>query len=277
MGTIYLQYPDGQRTQRTEEELRTLWGSELIPRQTIYWKKGMTDWQPVSTWLGERESVANEDHPYNFIVEPTRLTKILQSFLWLNALMGLLAVILDTWSLVQLQFQRTTFEQIMNDPVRSTVGSVQWLVGFFIFIAFLKWTFYAYKNIQGFGAENLHYSPNWAVGYYFIPFVCWVRPVQVMSEIWRASENPRDWSQRKGSSLVAAWWTLFLLYMVSFEISQLVIDPSTLTQFPWTLGFSILSNLLSIPFSTVLYRLVTKIYVHQKNLVDGSCSTTLSP
>jgi hypothetical protein len=98
-----------------------------------------------------------------------------------------------------------------------------------------------------------------------------------MSEIWRASENPRDWSQRKGSSLVAAWWTLFLLYMVSFEISQLVIDPSTLTQFPWTLGFSILSNLLSIPFSTVLYRLVTKIYVHQKNLVDGSCSTTLSP
>jgi hypothetical protein len=282
MGAIYLRYSDGQMTQQTEEELRNLWTSGLIPRQAIYWREGMPDWQLVSTWLGEREAEPatasspasdGDDQIYTFTVEPTGLTKFLQSILWLNALMGLAALVLDVSSLIQLHSRRTTFEEIMNDPVQGAVGSIQWLVGLVVIIAFLRWTYRAYKNVQGFGAKNLHYSPGWAVGYYFIPFICWVRPVQVMSEIWRASKDPREWNRTKGSPLLAAWWSLFLLYGISFEISQLVIDSAQPNQIPWTVGFAVLSDFVSIPFSIVLYFLITKIYLNQKSLVDGQKST----
>jgi hypothetical protein len=276
MAAIYLRYSDGQMTQRTEEELRTLWTSGLIPGKAIYWKEGMLNWEPVSAWLGEREPAQPEPEPvehraYSFLVDPTGLTKVLQTLLWVNALVGILAVVLDLWTVAQLQMGRTTLEQIGNDPLQRNLESIQLLVGFFVLIAFLKWKFRAYKNIKGFGAENLRYSPGWAVAYYFIPFISLVRPAQVMSEIWKASENPRDWAQRKGSSLVVAWWTLFLVSGFAFELSQLpsMVNPSESLQWPWEAAFAIISDLLSIPFSIVLYRLVTGIYLHQKRLVEG--------
>jgi hypothetical protein len=62
MGSIHIRYPDGQMTQRTEEEARHLWSEGLMPNGTIYWQEGMQDWQPISEWLGE--------HP----VEPAKPT-----------------------------------------------------------------------------------------------------------------------------------------------------------------------------------------------------------
>ena len=84
MGSIYIRYPDGQMTQRTEEEARRLWSEGLMPNGTIYWKEGMTDWQPVSEWLGERPVVASEAGTrsnkhgtcaYHFQVDPNRPDK----------------------------------------------------------------------------------------------------------------------------------------------------------------------------------------------------------
>jgi hypothetical protein len=275
MAAIYIRYSDGQMTQRTEDEVRDLWLSGLIPGKAIYWKEGMVNWEPVATWLGERESSAPEtitiDRPeYSFRVDPAGLTKVLQTLLWTNALVGILALTLDFWTVAQLQLGRTTLDQIGNDPIQRNLEAVQLLVGLFVLIAFLKWKFRAYKNIEGFGAEDLRYSPTWAVVYYFIPFVSLVRPVQVMSEIWRASENPQDWRQRKGSSIIIVWWALFLASGFAFEISQLpsILDPSQPTQWPWEASFAIISDFLSIPFSIVLYRLVTSIYLRQKKLVE---------
>jgi uncharacterized protein DUF4328 len=275
MAAIYLRYSDGQMTQRTEDEVRNLWTSGLIPRKAIYWKEGMVNWEPVVAWLGERESSVSEpetvEHQeYSFRVDPTRLTKVLQTLLWTNALVGVLAVVLDFWTVAQLQLGRTTLDQIGNDPIQRNLEAIQLLVGLFVLVAFLKWKFRAYKNIEGFGAENLRYSPIWAVVYYFIPFISLIRPVQIMSEIWRASENPRDWSQRKGSSLIIAWWTLFLASGFAFELSQFpaILDPTESTQWPWEAVFATTSDFLSIPFSIVLYRLVTSIYLSQKKLVE---------
>ena len=60
MGSIYIRYPDGQMTQRTEEEARRFWSEGLMPNGTIYWQEGMQDWQPISEWLGERPFVPSK-------------------------------------------------------------------------------------------------------------------------------------------------------------------------------------------------------------------------
>ena len=48
MDAIYLKYPDGQMTQRSEEEARRLWKEGLMPNGTIYWQEGMPEWKPVT-------------------------------------------------------------------------------------------------------------------------------------------------------------------------------------------------------------------------------------
>jgi hypothetical protein len=280
MDGIYLRYPDGQRTNRSEEETRRLWKEGLIPNETIYWQEGMPDWKPVTEWLGKQpvlveDLVREESRPvpasYQFQRDPSRLTKFLQRLLFVSILVACVAFVDDLTEYVQVQTGKATPDQVVdNDPVQGIVGLLQSGLGLVTGITFLKWVYRAYKNIQGFGAEDLRYSPTWAVAYYFMPILGLIRPVQVMNEIWRASEDPRDWRQRPGSWLIGSWWTLFLVYAVITQISlQLAIQASNNDQWNFAAIMAILGDLISIPLSIAALRLVTEVFRRQKDLVDG--------
>jgi Domain of unknown function (DUF4328) len=282
MGSFYIRYPDGQMTQRTEEEVRRLWSEGLMPNGTIYWQEGMPDWQEVSKWLGERPVASSKPSPdqasteeigaYHFQVDPTGLTRLLQRLLWIGVAVACVALVDDIVEFVQVQTGQVSPDQLTNsDPIQGIVGLLQSGLGVATAITFLKWVYRAYKNVQGFGAEGLRFSPGWAIGYYFIPILSLIRPVQVMSEIWRASYDPRNWPRNPGSWLIATWWTLFLLYSGVTQVSlQIGIQASTNDQ--WTLAavFAILGDLFSVPLSIIVLRLVTEIYKRQKQLVEGA-------
>jgi Domain of unknown function (DUF4328) len=280
MDAIYLRYPDGQMTQRSEEEARRLWREGLMPSGTIYWQEGMPEWKPVTQWLGDHPVLPEEpvpgkskteNHSYHFMVDPTGLTKLLQRLLWISVVVACIALVDDIAEFMQVQLGQLTADQVANnDPVQGIIGLLQSGIGIVTGITFLKWVYRAYKNIKGFGAEGLRFSPGWAVGYYFIPILSLIRPVQVMSEIWRASDDPENWPRRPGSRLIATWWTLFLLYTGVTQVSlEIVIQASTNDQ--WTLAavLAILGDFFSIPLSIAALRLVTEIYGRQKALVDG--------
>jgi hypothetical protein len=281
MIAIYLRYPDGQMTQRSEEEARRLWRDGLMPSETIYWQEGMPEWKPVTQWLGEFPFTPEKSVPdkpetgvfaYNFLLDPSGLTKLLQWLLWISVAVACIALIDDAVEFVQVQIGQVSPSEVStNDPIQGIVALLQSGVGIVTGIAFLKWIYRAYKNIQGFGAEGLRFSPGWAVGYYFIPILSLIRPVQVMNEIWRASDDPRNWSQRPGSWLIASWWTLFLLYTGVTQVSlEIAIQASTNDQ--WTLAavLAIAGDLFSIPLSIAALRLVTEVYRRQKILVEGT-------
>jgi hypothetical protein len=280
MEAIYLRYPDGQMTQRSEEEARRLWRDGLMPSGTIYWQEGMPEWKPVTQWLGEPPVVVEKSAPdkaemdiysYHFLLDPARLTLFLQRLLWISVMVACIALVDDVAEFVQVQVGQLAPDQVANnDPIQGVVGLLQLGLGIVTGIAFLKWIYRAYKNIQGFGAEGLRFSPGWAVGYYFIPILSLIRPVQVMGEIWRASDNPRNWQERPGSWLIASWWTLFLLYTGITQVSvEIAMQASTNDQ--WTLAavLAILGDLFSIPLSIAALRLVTEVYRRQKALVEG--------
>jgi len=280
MGTIYIRYPDGQMPQRTEEEVRRLWSEGLMPDGTIYWQEGMSDWRPVSEWLGEHPVVAskpapdetgNEVRAYHFRVDPTGLTRLLQWLLWIGVAVACVALVDDFVEFVQVAKGRITPEELTNsDPLQGIVALLQSGIGVVTAITFLKWVYRAYKNVQGFGAEGLRFSPGWAIGYYFIPILRLIRPVQVMSEIWRASYDPRNWPRNPGSWLIATWWTLFLLYSGVTQVSlQIGIQASTNDQWKLAAVFAILGDFFSLPLSIIVLRLVTEIYKRQKKLVEG--------
>jgi hypothetical protein len=84
-------------------------------------------------------------------------------------------------------------------------------------IVFLIWFHRAHRNLPSLDNERLKYSPGWAVGAWFVPFLNLVRPFQIMVEVWKGSDpknlanNLRDPAHAHGSILIGVWWAAFLL------------------------------------------------------------------
>ena len=145
---------------------------------------------------GSRTNLETGIRSYHFFLDPAGLTIFLQRLLWISVVVACIALADDVAEFVQVQVGQLTPDQVANnDPIQGIVGLLQSGLGILTGITFLKWIYRAYKNIQGFGAEGLRFSPGWAVGYYFIPILSLIRPVQVMSEIWRASDDPKNWQE----------------------------------------------------------------------------------
>src|ERR1700733_13151460 len=104
MEAIYLRYPDGQMTQRSEQEARRLWKDGLMPSGTNYWQDGMPAWKTVVQRQRENPGSAEEPVPgkpdvenvsYRFLLDPGGLTKLLQRLLWLSVIVACVALVDD--------------------------------------------------------------------------------------------------------------------------------------------------------------------------------------
>ncbi len=93
------------------------------------------------------------------------------------------------------------------------------LVGVVAAVVALIWLFRVHENLPALGARNLKYTPLWAVGWWFIPFAHFVRPYQIMHEIWQGSdpgggEDPELRVIGPPSALIGWWWALVVSTLV---------------------------------------------------------------
>lgn len=102
------------------------------------------------------------------------------------------------------------------DPQTVLIRAAQFIVVLLTAVSFLAWIYRAHKNVRALGATDLKYSPGWAIGGFFIPFLNIVRPYQVVSEIWRASMGETGWSDgarwiyAETPIFIAVWWGSWL-------------------------------------------------------------------
>jgi hypothetical protein len=70
------------------------------------------------------------------------------------------------------------------------VGLFGFGIGIATTVVFLVWLYYASSNLPAFGhaPTEIRYSPGWAIGSFFVPFVNLVVPFLAMSELWQKSE-----------------------------------------------------------------------------------------
>lgn len=82
-----------------------------------------------------------------------------------------------------------------------------------LLIPFTMFVHQASSNLRYLRAEGQRFTPGWAVGWFFIPFMNFVQPFRVVRELMRASgptetANPRAWQNAGSPSglLVGVWW-----------------------------------------------------------------------
>ena len=98
---------------------------------------------------------------------------------------------------------------------RNTLLISQLILVSTIAVTFIAWLHRARVNARAFGCRRFRFSRSWAVIGFAIPIVNLFRPLQVVSEVWQASdpraiETSVDWKSVPVPRLVPTWWGVFL-------------------------------------------------------------------
>jgi hypothetical protein len=122
-------------------------------------------------------------------------------------------------------------------------------------VAFLVWLHRVVRNVPALGnpKSKVDYSPGWAVGSFFVPFVNLVVPYKAVREVWEKSDpavrsgDDFMFAQPSPAPLVLGWWLVWIAWYVLSNISwRLHDDVTTPDTLRFTAGFHILSHLSGI-------------------------------
>jgi len=133
-------------------------------------------------------------------------------------------------------------------------------------ITFGIWIVRAHKNLRAFGIQRLSYTPGWALGWFFVPFLNLVRPFQAMKELWQASHTGAEWSKSSSTKIVNSWWCLWILSSVyGTIIGRLFPDEAIMITKLSMAGF-----LIHIPLCLLALKLIRGIHNAQETSGDAT-------
>ena len=108
----------------------------------------------------------------------------------------------------------------LGDLIEFLVAVATLLVFVSLVIAFLVWLHRAARNLPALGnsKSKVEYTPGWAVGSFFVPFVNLVMPYKAVKEVWEKSDpsfrTGDDFmfaAQSSSPPLVLGWWIAWLV------------------------------------------------------------------
>ncbi len=120
--------------------------------------------------------------------------------------------LVTTGVLVEGQFPPEWFVEI--------VGVSQVVMPLVTYIFFFIWIYRTNSNLWALTSEPLRFTPGWCVGWFFVPFLNFFRPYQVMKEIWQVCHRDRQ----TVSALLGGWWLLWLVSFMVARVAGLLMD-----------------------------------------------------
>lgn len=143
-----------------------------------------------------------------------------------------------------------------SEIVNRLTGLTQFVLAIVLGVTFLRWIFRINKNLNALSWEEMHYTPGWSVGWYFVPFANLFKPYYVMREIWDVSH--RD--EHDGHSLLGWWWGLWIVSNIIGQVaSRLTMNAENLEQNQIATMVYLVSDTIDIPLSLVAIALVSRI------------------
>jgi hypothetical protein len=161
-----------------------------------------------------------------------------------------------------------------SDLRQKVIGFAQFAAYGAAGIAILMWIYRANWNVRQLGAKDMRFTPGWAVGWFFVPFLNLWKPYQAMREIWMASASPANWHAQPVPLLLHVWWFLWvgsaLLSQVAF---RLYLKAQTIDAFISANMLTMTADAAEIITAIAAILLIRRIYLLQMAHVDPSVST----
>ena len=299
MPKIHIATPDGEQLVIEEFQLQAKFQAGTIPAASLYWKEGMTEWQPIASLLPDPASPAaratasttdpgaplnpyaapafHEPSPawlpagaYAFVKNPRRLTDTLTVLFALCLLSDLVLLVLAISQQLMIGQPFTAGEEAASDAriqLATTISSVVFLL---TAVCYCRWIYRAVVNSQGFGARGMKDGPGWTVGWYFVPIMNFFRPYQNMREIWQVSGDPRNWQAEESSGLLVIWWTCWIVSGILSNFGIFSGLATTVAGFHALSLIFILSILISLGTTIAAIKLTRTIIQRQETLVARS-------
>ena len=218
---------------------------------------------------------------YSFVTSTSNLTKYTVFALCALVAMSFVAVISDAMQLDLIGNIRTITTEAAesNDTRVLVVNLIHFGIILISSILVLVWKYETNKNCRGFGAQGMQFTPGWAVGWQFIPFMNLFRPYQVMQEIWKVSTDPLAWQNQRGGLLVTWWWASCVVSMlIGQAYSRAAIKNWSHTQSIQELeqvtSFSIITSCAILVSTLMTIWVISAIHEKQRNLTGESPAPT---
>ena len=136
------------------------------------------------------------------------------------------------------------------------------------FIVFAMFTHRSCYNAHALGARGMEFTPGWAVGWYFIPFLNLFKPYKAVQEMYQALDpeaGSDDW-RLLGSvpGFVGWWWAAWIVSNVLGGITGRVAfssDPAAHAIAPW---LDVVDGLLDVALSILAIVVVRSLTARQE-------------
>jgi len=157
-------------------------------------------------------------------------------------------------------------------------GLVYIIIRIILIIFFIMWLRRSYTNLSR--RINTEYTPGWAAGAWFVPFLNLVRPFQIVREIWNKLQNYLQLPEvNKDSGHIGIWWACFLISgFLSRISSRMVLRAEDINDYITGSFISIVSGFLSIAAAFFLIKIVKEIVSFEELFIanDTLASTDIS-
>lgn len=172
------------------------------------WGRG----QVIGDLSGSLEKANSKNYEF---LDISRLTRLLKILLYIS-MAGDIISLISYWFQLEL-LRRGVFsysERLANDERQAIIALFSFTLFLITGVMFARWIYCANRNVRDLGAQNLRFTPGWAVGSFFIPIGFLWLPYQAMKDLWRASKNPADLQSVKTGFVLRGWWTLLIIFFL---------------------------------------------------------------
>lgn len=200
--------------------------------------------------------------------DPGTITKILLVLLWVGLALDVVAVVSGLFEyqlLAEIQSGAISGPDLTDaaaaDDLRERIIGLCQVVLFIVtVIVFSRWIYVLNCNKKPLGADDLHFSPGWAVGWFFIPIANLWKPYQAMKELWLVSADPLHWQEQERSALLPWWWFLWILSNFLGQLSfRLGLNAKEVSEIVASSIADILADCSSVALEIVAIILVSRI------------------
>ncbi len=161
-----------------------------------------------------------------------------------------------------------------NDLRQGLIGILQFGIYIASIVFFLNWFRRAYGNLHRLGIGNLKHNEKMAILSWFIPVIFLFRPVQIMNEIWKETQEQikkldPTYIIKSGGLLIGIWWTLFLISnFIGRYVLKTAFKQDTIDQLIEGSQATMISGIMQIPESLLVILIVYQISKMEIKLID---------